>query len=146
MLLYYVFMAAVINEFHIEIRVGFLDNLFGRKEKHQTMLDKVQDVGGKLIVDGYRKLSRKTGLAPTEQTSDCEIIAIYKKVGTAFQVASETRGEQLSADVKNSIVFKFLQVKEMLSAEMVDSHLAYEVENYVKSGLRADYREELRLF
>jgi hypothetical protein len=126
--------------------MGFLDNLFGRKEKHQTMLDKVQDVGGKLIVDGYRKLSRKTGLAPTAQTSDGEIIAMYKKVGTAFQVASETRGEHLSAGVKNSIVFKFLQVKEMLGAEMVDSHLAYEVENYVKSGLRSDYKEEIKLF
>jgi len=71
-------------------------------------------------------------------TSDDEIIEVYKKVCTAFHLASDARGETLSAGVKNTIAFKFFQVKEMLGNEMVDSHLAFEVEKYIQSGLRED--------
>lgn len=128
------------------IIMGFLGKLFGGHEKQSNMLEKVQDIGGRLIVDGYRKLGKQAGLAPTAQTSDDEIIEMYKKVGTAFHMAAEARGERLSVGVKNGIVFKFLQLREMLGEEMIDSHLAYEVEKYVQSGLREDYREEIKLF
>lgn len=126
--------------------MGIFGKLFGRAEKSQSALAQVQALGGKLIVDGYRRLAGQLGTAPTSKTSDEEIIEMYKKVGTAFHLASERRGERLSAGVKNSIVFKFLQVKEMLGADMVDAHLKYEVEKYLQSGLRDEYNQELKLF
>ena len=114
--------------------------------KQRTLLAQAQEVGEKLIVDGYRRLASQQGCAPTSATTDQEIIEIYKNVGTAFREASKQRGEHLPAGIRNFIVWKFLQVKEMMGPEMLDSHLEYEVQKYLQEGLRPGYRQELRLF
>jgi hypothetical protein len=126
--------------------MSWLKKLFGGTQQPRTLLDQVQETGGKLIVSGYRRLAAQQGCAPTAATSDREIMEIYKKVGTAFREASKQRGEQLPAGTINYIVWKFIQVKEMMGAAMLDSHLAYELQKYLSEGLRPDYRQDLRLF
>jgi hypothetical protein len=126
--------------------MSFLKNLFGGSKKKQTLLDDVQEVGGKLLVTGYRHEAATQGCAPTSKTSDKKIIEIYSKVGTAFQQAAERRGELIPATILNFIVLKFLQVHEMMGDAMMESHLQYEIENYLATGLRPDYRRELHLF
>ena len=110
------------------------------------MLDDVQDVSGRLIVKGYRKIANQHGCAPTEKTSDKKIIEIYTSVGKAFSQAAEQRGERITALVQNYIVLKFLQVYEMLDEEELQGHLKYEVNKYLAAGLRAEYNQELPLF
>lgn len=46
----------------------------------------------------------------------------------------------------NYIVWKFIQVKEMMGAEMLDSHLEYELQKYLSEGLRPDYSQDLHVF
>lgn len=125
--------------------MSWMKKLFGSAEP-RTKLDEVQEVGGKLIVAGYRRLADQTGCAPTSKTSDSQIIEMYKKVGTAFREASAQRGERLPAGTLNYIVWKFFQVSEMLGNEMVDEHLAYEIQKYHQEGLRPDYKNDLKLF
>ena len=117
-----------------------------KKAKPRTMLDEVQELAAEAIPLAYRQLAEVNGCAPTSATSDQEIMAIYIKVMKAFHEASVQRGEHLSAEIKNYIVFKFLQVKEMMGPEMVEDHLKYEVEKYLREGLREDYRQGLKLF
>lgn len=126
--------------------MNWVKRLFGSTKQPRTMLDKVQEVGGKLIVNGYRRLATQQECAPTAKTSDQQIIEIYKKVGTAFREVADQRGELLAAGTINYIVWKFLQVSEMLGNEMVDEHLAYEVQKYLQEGLRPDYQQDLKLF
>ncbi len=114
--------------------------------KNRSMLDEVQDTGGKLIVSGYRRIGSQQQTAPTAETSDDEIIAIYKQVVTAFSEAASTRGEHLAAENLNYIAWKFLVVKEKMGTEMFYEHLKYEVNKYHEEGLREDYKQELSLF
>jgi hypothetical protein len=126
--------------------MSWLSRIFGGTQKPRTLLDQVQETGGKLIVSGYRQLAAQQGCAPTAATSDQEIIEIYKRVATAFREASQERGEHVPAGTINFIVWKFIQIKEMMGAEMLDSHLEYEVQKYLSEGLRPDYRQNLHLF
>jgi hypothetical protein len=106
----------------------------------------LEDTASKLVVQGYRSHARANGGPPTHKTTDRQIVEIYEKVGSAFRTASKQRGEHLSAPNLNFIVLKFLTVHEMLGRDMVESHLQYEVDKYIKEGLREDYRRELHLF
>lgn len=125
--------------------MSWMKKLFGLTEP-RTALDEVQEVGGQLIVTGYRRLAGQHGCAPTSKTSDPQIIEMYKKVGTAFRDVADRRGERLSAGTLNSIVWKFFQVSEMLGNEFVDKHLAYEVQKYLQEGLRPEYIQDIDLF
>ena len=98
------------------------------------MLDDVQEVGGRLIVRGYRKIAAQHGCAPTVKTTDGKIIEIHANVGAAFNKAAERRGEHISALVQNYIVLKFFQVYEMLGEQRLQGHLQYEVD------IRADVK------
>jgi len=50
--------------------MSFLKNLFGAPPKQRTMLDDTQEVGGRLIIKGYRKIAALHGCAPTAKTTD----------------------------------------------------------------------------
>ncbi|GAB4364319.1 MAG: hypothetical protein Kow0042_02850 [Calditrichia bacterium] len=126
--------------------MSFFKKLFGSKTKKRTNLYEVQEVYDKLIVSGYRRIGEQYRLAPTGKTSDQKIIEIYSRVVTAFRQASEQRREHIPALILNFIVFKFLQVYEMMGDQMLQEHLQYEVEKYLEEGLRPDYRQELPLF
>jgi len=71
---------------------------------------------------------------------------ICQKVGPAFHQVANQRGERIPAGVMNFIVWKFLQVDEMLGDATFDEHLAYELEKYAREGLRHDYKRDLYLF
>jgi hypothetical protein len=121
-------------------------NLLRTTEGPRTMLDEVEEKGGALLVAGYRHLAAAHSCAPTGKTSDREIIDMYKTVGTAFRAVADQRGERLPAGIINYIVWKFLLVKEMIGAEMVDQHLSYETRKYLAEGLRDDYKKDIKLF
>lgn len=120
----------------------------GSSQKPRTLLDEVQEIGGKIIINGYRRIAAFQGCAPTSKTTDKKIIEIYSKVGTAFQQAAKQRGEltPIPASNLNFIVWKFLQSYEMFGDEQIDSHLQYEIEKYLSEGLRPDYKQDLKLF
>lgn len=125
---------------------GFPKKRLSSWQKPRMLLDEVQEVGGKLIISGYRQLARHQSCAPTSKTSDEKIIEIYKKVGTAFREASKQRGEHIPAGTLNFIVWKFLQMYEMMGEAMLHAHLEYEVNKYLREGLRPDYRQDLKIF
>ncbi|MFO1221105.1 MAG: hypothetical protein U1E89_22305 [Burkholderiaceae bacterium] len=110
-----------------------------------TVLDRIEDLAAKVLVPGYRRVAAERGCAPTDKTTDQQIIDLYKKVGTAFREVSEQRGERLSAGTLNFIVLKFLQLREMFGDEMLEKHLAHELDKYRWEGLRPDYKQDLRL-
>jgi hypothetical protein len=123
----------------------FVKSWFAGKQP-RTLLEQVEEVGGKLIIEGYRRIAAIKGCAPSLKTSDKKIIEIYSKVGSAFRQAAMQRRELIPAENLNFIVWKFFQVYEMMGNEMLDSHLQYEVEKYLTEGLRPEYRNELALF
>ena len=125
--------------------MSFLKNLFGAPAKQRTLLDDIQEVGGRLIIKGYRKIAAQHGCAPTAKTTDKKIIEIYTLVTTAFHQAAMQRGEQIPALVDNHIVLKFLQLYEMMPGHL-QQHLQYEVNKFQIEGLRPDYKQELQLF
>ena len=108
--------------------MSFLKNLFGAPPKQRTMLDDVQEVGGRLIVKGYRRIAAQHGCAPTAKTTDKKIIEIHTLVSNAFHQAAERRGERIPALFDNYIVLKFLQLYEMMG-DHLQQHLEYEVNN-----------------
>lgn len=93
-----------------------------------------------LIVNVFRQIGRENNCAPTVKTSDQTIIDIYEKITVTFSEAARKRNEVIDKENLNAIVFKFLQLNEMgTGIEFFKEHLDYELENYLKSGLRPDY-------
>ena len=125
--------------------MNFLKKLLGGSPKPRTLLDDVQEAGGKLIVSAYRRIAAQEGCAPTAKTTDQKIVEIYAIVGAAFHEAAGRRGERIPALYLNTIVLKFLQVYEMMGEQMLVQHLRYEVDKYLDSGLRPEYMQELPL-
>jgi hypothetical protein len=101
--------------------------------------------GSRLIVDGYRRIARQQALAPTEKTTDAEILKLFERVGSAFKSVAYRRREYLKAPRVNYIVWKFLQVHEALNNDAFDAYLQQELRKYNDEGLPADYRNELKL-
>jgi hypothetical protein len=126
--------------------MSWIKGLFGIKAQPRNALEEAQKIAATLIPIGYRRIASLNGCAPTPSTSDSKIMEIYKTVGTAFRDVSHQRGEHLKAEHINTIVLKFLQIHEKMSAEFFSQHLAYEVDLYAKSGLRTDYQRDLKLF
>ena len=120
----------------------WLKSLIGLDTKPRTILDDVQDI----VVQGYRRIGRGAGTAPTSQTSDAEILEIYSLVLTAFKEASDQRGEHIPAVNLNTIAWKFMITKEMVGREFLEEHLRYEVQKYLSEGLREDYKAELSFY
>lgn len=112
----------------------------------ETPLDRAMAASRMITVGGYREIARQTGMAPTSKTSDDEIINLYQTVISAFRSVSEERNEKIPAGIKNTIVFHFLQVKEMAPPEFFEEHLKYEKEWYRQNGLRESYQKEINLF
>jgi len=130
--------------------MSFLKNLFGAPAKQRTLLGDIQEVSGRLIVKGYRRIAAQHGCAPTAKTTDAKIIEIYSTVLSAFGEASKKRGEDIPALYLNHIVAKFYQVYEMFHGspfpQRFQEHLKYEVNKYLAEGLRPDYMQKLQLF
>jgi hypothetical protein len=117
-----------------------------RAASPRTLFDDAQEAAEVLIVGSYRRLAATQECAPTSKTSDEKIIEIYRQVVTGFREAAGQRGERIPAEVMNFIVWKFLQAYELFEDAGVESHLAYELQNYSQQGLRPDYRRDLKLW
>jgi hypothetical protein len=126
--------------------MGFLGKNFGKRVPSKSVLEAAQEVGGKLIIDGYRRIAEHQDFAPTKDTSDQEILEIYSRVGSAFREASKQRDEIIPSGNLNMIVFHFLQIKEANGDGFMVEHLEYEIEKYIESGLRESYQNEMDLF
>ena len=121
--------------------MGWLAKLgLGRQE---TLYDKAMRAARPLIIESFREYGRQYGLAPTAKTSDEEIFTLYQRVGTAFHVVAEERGERLNAGIKNNIALYFYQAFEALTPEFFEEHLRYELNRYRQSGLRETYEREI---
>jgi hypothetical protein len=114
--------------------------------KPGSALEAAREASKILIVSGYRRVAAHYGCPPSSMTSDEQIMEIYSRVGTAFQQAAKQRGEIIPAEFINRIVLEFLFFHEKMPAFFFDEHLRYEIEKYVKEGLRPDYKEALPLF
>jgi hypothetical protein len=99
--------------------------------------------GSRLIVDGYRRAARRHAMAPTERTTDAEILKLFERVGSAFKSVAYQRGESLPEPRTNYIVWRFLQAYEAMGHEAFDLHLENELAKYRKGGLPAAYRNDL---
>jgi hypothetical protein len=126
---------------------------FGKEEENtnktkqpQNLYEQVMSSAIPLTVNGYRRIAATNSCAPTSKTSDQKIIEIYRHVGSAFKEASKQRNEHIPAGYLNTIVLKFFQVYELGGDLMLDEHLKYEVNKYIRGGLREDYKQELKLF
>jgi len=125
--------------------MSFLKKLFGTS-KPRTLYDEAKETAGKAVIYGYRRIARERGCAPTQKTSDDKIIEIYSKIVSAFQKAAQIKNEHIPAVYLNFIALKFYQVYELAGDAFLDEHLDYEVNLYKTSGLREDYKQELKLF
>lgn len=124
--------------------MSFLKKLFG-SQKPRTLLDEAKETAGKAVVYGYRRIAKERGCAPTQKTSDDKIIEIYSKVVSSFQKVAATKNERIPAVYLNTIALKFYQVYELAGDAFLDEHLDYEINLYKTSGLRNDYKQELKL-
>ncbi|NDW11140.1 hypothetical protein [Dysgonomonas sp. 520] len=116
------------------------------KKQPTNLYEATREVIEPLVIRSYRNIAYQNGIAPTSKTSDNKIIEIYSKIGSAFKEASKQRNEHIPAVYLNTIVLKFYQVYEMGGDVFLEEHLKYEVDRYLRAGLREDYKHELKLF
>jgi hypothetical protein len=82
---------------------------------------------------------------PTAWTSDAHINDIYQKVTRGFRDACQHAGKTPPNRWKvNFIVLKFLEVSEVVGAEILGALLECEIKWYLRFGLRKIYDYELR--
>lgn len=119
-----------------------LFNLF-KKETPKTMRDALKEIGEPFIANFYRNYTANSMLPLTSKITDKEILEVYQQVGTAFSEVAKQRNETIKSGVINSIVLKFLTLKERAGEVMYNEHLKYELNKYLNEGLRADYKDEI---
>jgi hypothetical protein len=132
--------AAVVQPSIIQPATGRLLDRLNRLRSGWTAVSP----GSRLIVENYRRVGRRQAVAPTEKTTDAEILKLFERVGSAFKSVADQRGEHLSAPRTNYIVWQFLQAHEGLNDDAFDAHLQQELARYRTEGLPAAYRKELR--
>lgn len=117
--------------------MGFLD--FFKKKEPRTLLDEFQETTVKL----FRNIGEANGVAPTNKLSDENILKISQEVMTAFKKAGEQKGEHIPGGYLMTIAMNFFAVYEMSGKEFYYEHLDYEINKYLKEGLREDYKHNL---
>lgn len=125
-----------------EAAIETLNELFPQKDPSEPILRDFE------IIRGYRKLAKENNTAPSLETSDEDIVKIYKIVCETFTKIAESRNEKLSTGQINFIAYKFYQVFDKRSGRpehFALEHLKYELEKYKKYGLREEYKMELEI-
>ena len=110
-----------------------------KKKKPRTMLDDFNETTVKL----FRSIGESNGVAPTNKTSDQEILQIAQEVMTAFKNAGKEKGEEIPGGYLMTIAMKFFAVYEMSGRDFYYEHLNYEINKYLNEGLREDYKHNL---
>jgi len=126
--------------------MNIFKKLFAPKQPSQSTLQKAQEIGGKLIVSGYRRIFTQADIGASPDMSDALILQIYSTVGGAFREVAASRGEHLKAGVINTIVLYFLENYRTNTRAFYESHLEYELKKYNAEGLRPSYQRETQLF
>lgn len=121
--------------------MGLLD-IFKKKNNLAEYLT----LTGKVVVNGYRAMAKANNSSPSLKMSDQKILEIYQQVGSAFRKVAHERGEILPAGHLNSIIYQFYQIYEMTGQDFYYDHLKYEIDKYIREGLRQDYKRDLNLF
>lgn len=116
----------------------FLKNLFRKK----TVYSELKAVAEPLIIRTYRSLAARKKCAPTNKTTDEEILMVYQKVVAAFRNAASCKGEFIPATTCNYIVLHFLQTYEREGGEFFEEHLIFEIMKYNLFGLRESYKNK----
>ena len=117
-----------------------------QKPPPKTALDQVQELGGRLIVGGYRRIYAQRQLGASEEMPDTLILDIYRRVGSAFRTVSTERRELLPSTTLSTIVLFFLETYRTTGAEFFDTHLERELARYREHGLGEDYQRPTKLF
>jgi hypothetical protein len=98
------------------------------------------------LVKRLRNIGEYNNTAPTNKTSDEKIIEIYTLICSSFRKESTSRNEHIRADNLNTIAMKFFKVYEEFGEDFMKEHLEYELDKYLKEGLRPEYQREISLF
>jgi hypothetical protein len=123
----------------------FYFNYYILKRKPQEPVS-FEDKLNTSLVKRLRNIGEYNNTAPTDKTSDEKVIEIYTLICTSFRKASLERQERIPANNLNTIAIKFFKVYEDFGENFMQDHLKYEVDKYLKEGLRSDYQRELSLF
>lgn len=120
-------------------------NLFSKNKDNS--LNELAQTAEQLIILRFRSISEESGgvLAPTNKTSDSEILKVYRIVLTSFREVAQKRREHIPVLNINYIAFTLLHVYENMGEEFFLDHLNYQLDYYSKNGLRDDYKRELSL-
>ncbi len=65
---------------------------------------------------------------------------------STFRKASSQKQERIPADNLNTIAMKFFKVYEEFGESIIKEHLEYELDKYLKEGLRPEYQRAISLF
>lgn len=98
------------------------------------------------LIKRLRNIGEYNNTAPTEKTSDEKVIEIYQLICSSFRKASSDKQELIPADNLNTIAMKFFKVYEEFGEYFMKEHLEYELDKYLKEGLRPEYQRGISLF
>lgn len=113
-----------------------------KKKKEKTLYDELEEI----TVKAFRGAGELNGVPPTKKTSDEEILKIYKLTLTEYRKVEGLRNEKIPAKCLNMITLHFLQVYEQQGVNFFNEHLKYELDKYVKEGLRDYQKQGIELF
>lgn len=98
------------------------------------------------LIKRLRNIGEYNFTAPTEKTSDDEVIEIYELVCSSFRKASKEKNEHIPPDNLNTIAMKFFNLYEEFGEDFMKEHLEYELKKYANEGLRPEYKKGISLF
>jgi hypothetical protein len=98
------------------------------------------------LIKRLREIGKYNNTAPTDKTSDEKVIEIYQLICSSFRNASTKRNERIPADNLNTIAMKFFNVYEEFGENFMQDHLKYELDKYLKEGLRPEYKKGISFF
>ena len=98
------------------------------------------------LVKRLRNIGEYNNTAPTDKTNDEKIIEIYTLICSTFRKASSEKQERIPANNLNTIAMKFFKVYEEFGESFMKEHLEYELDKYLKEGLRPEYQQGISLF
>lgn len=98
------------------------------------------------LVKRLRNIGECNNTSPTENISDEKVIEIYTLICSSFRKASLEKQERIHANNLNTIAMKFFKVYEEFGEDFMKEHLDYELDKYLKEGLRPEYQRGISLF
>lgn len=104
----------------------------------KSLFDQLNDTTVKLFRD-----IADTSNTPIDELSDTQILEIMKEVTTAFRTASDYIDEHIQGGYLLTITMHHILTYSTYGELFYYKHLDYEVDNYIKNGLRDSYKKNL---